>query len=74
MYGFFNQAFFRLDVKGAVVNLTASAFPAGCRGECERIQMSFTLQIEDSPPQAAGSFNPAGRECHPYRDGNRQKF
>jgi putative PIN family toxin of toxin-antitoxin system len=39
------------------LNLTASAFPAACRGVSERIQMSFSIQIEDSPPLAAGSFN-----------------
>jgi len=38
-------------------NLTASAFPAACRGVSERIQTPFSLQIEDSPPLAAGSFN-----------------
>ena len=38
------------------MNLTASASPAACRGVSERIQMSFSLQIEDSPPLAAGSF------------------
>jgi len=39
------------------LNLTASAFPGACPGVSERIQMSFSLQIEDSPPLAAGSFN-----------------
>jgi hypothetical protein len=39
------------------MNLTASSFPAACRGVNERIQMSYSLQIEDSPQLAAGSFN-----------------
>ena len=40
----------------SMLNLTASAFPAASRGVGERIQTNFTLQIEDSPPQVAGSF------------------
>ena len=39
------------------VNLSASAFPAACRGVSERISDVSSLQIEDSPPLAAGSFN-----------------
>jgi len=38
------------------LNLTASAFPGECPGMSERIQMSFSLQIEDSPPRAAGEL------------------
>jgi len=48
-------------VKGRVgLNLTASVFPAACRGVSERIQKSSSMQIEDSPPLAAGSFKCLG--------------
>jgi hypothetical protein len=62
--------------KPSAGNLTASAFPAACRGVSERISNVSSLQIEDSPqsgtklsdfytiegpPLAAGSFNPAVR-------------
>jgi hypothetical protein len=54
------------------MNLTASVFPAACRGVSERIPNVSSIQIEDSPPLAfnqkayyrlvprsgaAGSFN-----------------
>ena|GEM_PF-435023 len=39
------------------MNLTAGAFPKACRGVSERIQMFSPLQIEESPPLAAGRFN-----------------
>jgi len=39
------------------VNLTAGAFPGVCPGVSERVRMSFSLQIEESPPLAAWSFN-----------------
>ena len=45
------------------MNLSASAFPAASRGVSERISDVSSLQIEDSPPLAAGSFN-----GHPYTD------
>ncbi|MBN1893360.1 RNA polymerase-associated protein RapA [bacterium] len=41
----------------AALNLTAGIFPGASPGRSERIQMPFPLQIGDSPPQAAGSFN-----------------
>jgi len=47
----------RLDAPDVGLNLSASAFPGVCPGVSERIQMSFSIQIEDSPPLAAGSFN-----------------
>jgi len=48
-----------------IMHLSASAFPAeqmagkpaACCGASERIEKSFSLQIEDSPPLAEGSFN-----------------
>ncbi|MBN1893630.1 undecaprenyl-phosphate glucose phosphotransferase [bacterium] len=45
---------------GPGLNLTASVFPAACRGVSERIQKSSSMQIEDSPPLAAGSFKCLG--------------
>ncbi|MBN1893033.1 hypothetical protein JW906_00990 [bacterium] len=47
------------------LNLSASAFPAACRWMDEPIQMFFSLQNEDSPTIAAGSFNPGLMPIHP---------
>jgi tetratricopeptide (TPR) repeat protein len=46
------------------LNLSASTSPAARRGGSERNSNISSRQIEDSPPLAAGSFNPAvGREA-----------
>jgi alpha-L-fucosidase len=45
------------------LNLIASAFPGACPGVSERISDVSSLQIEDSPPLAAGSFNPDSPEA-----------
>ncbi|MBN1894533.1 glycosyltransferase family 4 protein [bacterium] len=52
---------------GPFLNLSASAFPLACRGVSERIQTSSSLQIEDSPPLAAGRFNGFGCRINPRR-------
>ncbi|MBN1895711.1 radical SAM protein [bacterium] len=57
----FSPAKVRLDPR-------ASAFPAAFRGKNKRIQKPSSLQIEDSPQQAAGSFNPADLAAWILRD------
>jgi hypothetical protein len=44
--GWFQRVAGRLS---GTLNLSAGAFPGACNGECERIGMSFSLQIEDFP-------------------------
>jgi hypothetical protein len=39
------------------LNLSAGIYPAASRKACEQIQMSSSLQVENPPPLAAGSFN-----------------